>query len=317
MVLIRCLQHWHAGNWSVTVTSGSHTVTVPVAEVTPIGPGPYGSGHLSNVSTRAVLGEGSTTLIAGFVVEGPQAMHLLIRGVATGMENYLGPRAAGNSRIKVVRDDGMVVLNDNWIRQEGVLALHEAAATAGAFALDPWKDDAALVLEADPGRYTVLVLRDPNQPGIGLAEVYDLEPGVSTSRIVNLSSRVYVGTEDERAIPGFVIGGSTSVKILARAIGPGLDAFEVSGAIRDPQLKIVSSGSIELLSNDNWEDQIDPVAVALASERVGAFALDSGSLDSAVLATLPPGLYTVVVASADGTPGVALVELYEVPINSE
>jgi hypothetical protein len=233
------------------------------------------------------------------------------------MENYLGQRAAGNSRILIVRDDGTVVLNENWIRQEGVVALHAATATAGAFPLDPRKDDAALVLEADSGRYTVQVLRDPNQPGIGLAEVYNLEPGVSTSRIANLSSRVYVGTEDEQAIPGIVIGGSTSVKILARAIGPGLDAFDVTGAIRDPQLKIISSGSIELLNNDNWEDQIDPISVELASERVGAFALDSGSLDSAVLATLPPGLYTVVVASTDGTPGVALVELYEVPVDSE
>ena len=311
-IRIPCLQHWHAGDWTVTVTSGSHSISVPVATVAPIEPGLQGSGFLANVSTRAVLGEGNSTLIAGFVVEGPTPMHLLIRGIASGMEGYLGPVAAGNSRIKVIRQDGMVVLNENWIRQEGVVALHEAMTTAGAFPLDPRNDDAALLLDAEPGRYTVLVLRDPNQPGIGLAEIYDLEPGICASRIVNLSSRVYVGAGDEKAIPGFVIGGLTSVKILARAIGPGLDAFGVSDAIRDPKLKIISSGGYELLVNDNWEDQFDATSVAQATERVGAFSLDNESLDSAILATLPPGLYTVVVASADGEPGVALVEVYEV-----
>jgi hypothetical protein len=35
--------------------------------------------------------------------------------------------------------------------------------------------------------------------------------------------------------------------------------------------------------------------------------------DSALLARMSPGAYTLRVASADGTPGIALVEVYEVP----
>jgi hypothetical protein len=132
---------------------------------------------------------------------------------------------------------------------------------------------------------------------------------------VNLSSRVQVGTGDEQAIPGFVVEGPYPVRVLARAIGPGLDGFNVADAVRDPQLKIIGANSIAIITNDNWEDQADPLAVAIASERSGAFALDSGSRDAAVLALLPPGVYSVVVASADGTVGVALVELYEIPVD--
>jgi hypothetical protein len=46
---------------------------------------------------------------------------------------------------------------------------------------------------------------------------------------------------------------------------------------------------------------------------VGAFALATQSRDAAVLATLPPGSYTVQVSGASGGTGVALVEVYEVP----
>ena len=43
---------------------------------------------------------------------------------------------------------------------------------------------------------------------------------------------------------------------------------------------------------------------------VGAFALDGGSQDAAVLATLDPGTYTVKVSGVGDTTGVALVEIY-------
>jgi len=46
---------------------------------------------------------------------------------------------------------------------------------------------------------------------------------------------------------------------------------------------------------------------------VGAFGLDAGSRDAALLADLAPGSYTVWVRGADGGTGEALVELYEVP----
>jgi hypothetical protein len=46
---------------------------------------------------------------------------------------------------------------------------------------------------------------------------------------------------------------------------------------------------------------------------VGAFALTLGSNDAAVLVTLLPGSYTAAVSDANGSSGVALIEVYVVP----
>ena len=62
-------------------------------------------------------------------------------------------------------------------------------------------------------------------------------------------------------------------------------------------------------SND-WSGTAELTA-AFAS--VGAFALPATSKDVALLATLPPGNYTVQVSGVGGTSGVALVEVYELP----
>ena len=55
---------------------------------------------------------------------------------------------------------------------------------------------------------------------------------------------------------------------------------------------------------------IQPLTAAL-SAKVGAFALAEGSNDSAFVATLPPGAYTVQLAGTNGSTGIALVEIYE------
>jgi competence protein ComEC len=54
--------------------------------------------------------------------------------------------------------------------------------------------------------------------------------------------------------------------------------------------------------------------MAEAAKRVGAFPLTPQSKDAALLTTLAPGVYTVQVTGASGTTGVAMVELYDVPV---
>ena len=47
--------------------------------------------------------------------------------------------------------------------------------------------------------------------------------------------------------------------------------------------------------------------------NVGAFGLNVGSKDSALLVTLQPGNYTAQITGVSGSTGLALVEVYEVP----
>lgn len=136
--------------------------------------------------------------------------------------------------------------------------------------------------------------------------------GSDAGQFVNLSTRAFVGTADGVLIPGLVIGGTTSKRVLVRAVGPTLTGFGVTGVLADPTLTVFR-GTTTVATNDNWQEQTDSASVATASAASGAFALPAGSKDSALVLTLTPGSYTFRVAGAGGTTGVALVEVYAVP----
>jgi hypothetical protein len=131
-----------------------------------------------------------------------------------------------------------------------------------------------------------------------------------TDRLVNLSARVRVPGGSSVLVSGFVIAGPAPKQVIVRAIGPGLTAFGVAGAMPNPKIVLYRDNNI-VHENDDWEASPDPTALAAASARVGAFPLAAGSKDAAILATLAPGNYTALVSDVNGAPGDALVEIYD------
>jgi hypothetical protein len=113
-------------------------------------------------------------------------------------------------------------------------------------------------------------------------------------------------------IGGFVLNGAGQRTVLIRAIGPGLSAFGVGGVLAQPVVTLFN-GDQTVASNRDWNTADNVVGIRAAAERVGAFALADASRDSALLATLSPGAYTIQVSGANNTTGVALLEIYEVP----
>ena len=69
----------------------------------------------------------------------------------------------------------------------------------------------------------------------------------------------------------------------------------------------------ELAINDNWDDGGAAEAITAATIEVGAFPLDTGNLDAALVIDLEPGEYTAIVSGVEQTAGIALVEVYELP----
>ena len=126
-------------------------------------------------------------------------------------------------------------------------------------------------------------------------------------RLANLSTRAQVGNGANVMISGFVVGDGAAKKILIRAIGPTLTVFAVTGTLSDPVLSLYDAKGTLLLTNNDWS-----ASDASTMSSVGAFALTPGSRDAAIVATLAPGAYTAQVSSSDGTPGVALLEVYDV-----
>ena len=127
----------------------------------------------------------------------------------------------------------------------------------------------------------------------------------STSKVINISTRATLATGGI-VFPGFVIRGDQSQTVMIRAVGPGLTQLGVTNVVADPVLELYS-GATKLAENDDWSG---PQAVHLAAQ-VGAFALPAGSRDSVLLATLPPGAYTLQVRGKSGG-GEVVVEVYEV-----
>ncbi len=104
--------------------------------------------------------------------------------------------------------------------------------------------------------------------------------------------------------------GSGTETLLIRGIGPGLTQFGVAGALATPQVTVFDSSGNVVGTNTGWGGD---ASIAAASSQVGAFALAAGSADSALLLTVSAGNYTAQVAGTNGSTGIALIEVYEIP----
>ena len=115
--------------------------------------------------------------------------------------------------------------------------------------------------------------------------------------LLNISTRMNVGTGDNVLIGGFIVVGTEPKKVLLRAIGPSLTAFGVLNALADPTIELHKPGNI-VVTNDNWKDTQEPEIMATG-------IAPTNDLESAILATLDPGLYTAIVRARITGPGFA------------
>jgi hypothetical protein len=134
----------------------------------------------------------------------------------------------------------------------------------------------------------------------------------SDGALDNISTRGPVGSGANALITGFVVGGTQSKNLLIRASGPALTGFGLAGAVKATQLQVFNSSSALVASNTGWSSSpTNATAVSNADSQVGAFALASGSGDSALVGTFAPGSYTAQVTGVSGATGLALAEVYD------
>jgi hypothetical protein len=268
--------------------------------------------RLGNLSARALAGAGERVTIAGFVIAGDAPKPVLLRAVGPGLAGFGVPGTVAAPTLELFQSGHTAPLarNVGWSGGGAGEALVASAARVGAFALAPGSADSALIATLAPGTYSAVIGSADTRTGVGLVEAYDLSTAAPGQRITNLSIRAFAGSEADTLIVGLVVEGTTPQRYLVRAVGPGLAAFGVTGALPSAQLAVFS-GSTAIARNVGWSTSADAAAIALAGAQAGAFALAAGSADSALLITLAPGPYTAQVSGPAGTAGVALVEVYE------
>ena len=147
----------------------------------------------------------------------------------------------------------------------------------------------------------------------GAHSIYDTGPAYLSSvpapNLVNLSTRAFVGTGSNVVIGGFIIQGSQPATVVLRGIGGSLPALGINNALEDPVIELHRADGSTISESDDWID--DSWASTIASYHLDP----TNSRESAILATLNPGSYTVVLRSfpnSNGSlTGTGLIELYD------
>jgi len=118
--------------------------------------------------------------------------------------------------------------------------------------------------------------------------------------LLNISTRSQVLTGDQVLIGGFIVAGSDPKRVIIRGIGPSLGG--VGADLQDPMLEL-HQGSATIAMNDDWkENQAEVEATTLPP---------TNDRESAIVATLTPGAYTVILSGKNNGTGVGVVEVYD------
>jgi hypothetical protein len=281
-----------AGTYTLELSAddGVHTVAYDAVVITATP-----SSRLGNISTRAAVGVGENVAIGGFIVQGTAQKQVLIRALGPSLSNAGVQGVLADPIVELHGSSGLLLLsNDNWKDTQ------QQAITATGLA--PGDDhESAILTTVAAGNYTAIVVGKDNTGGIGLIEVYEMQQ--SGARLVNISTRGFVGTGDNVMIGGLIVNGSASAKILFRALGPLLGSAGIQNPLLDPTLELFNGQGTRIGTDNNWKDsqQTAIQATGLAP---------SNDLESALLVDLNVGNYTAIVSGVNSTSGVALIEAY-------
>ena len=247
--------------------------------------------NLGNISTRLSVGTGDNVLIGGFIVTGTQAKKVIVRGIGPSLP-ITGVLA--DPLLELHDSTGAIIAsNDNWVDSPNKQAIIDST-------IPPTNDkEPAILMTWIPGLHS-------DCPG---SERYHRDCANRSlrsrlgidSKLANISTRGFVQTGDDVMIGGLIIFSDTARNVIVRAIGPSLP---LSGALADPNLELHNGDGDLINANDNWrsDQEADIMATGLQPTQ---------DKESAIVATLDPGLYTAIVRGVNNTTGVALVEVYD------
>jgi hypothetical protein len=257
-----------------------------------------------NLSTRMRVQPGDNVGIGGLIITGSAPKRVILRALGYSLMHSGIHDTLADPVLELHGPDGFApIINDNWRDTQEA----EIIATG----IPPTNDlESAIVVTLDSGAYTAIVRGKYDTSGVALVEVYDLNQEVD-SKLGNLSTRAFVSTGDNIVIAGFLLSnnhGTAVDRIVVRGIGPSLapDMFPVGAVLANPTLELHDPNGTLILANNDWQEN-----TAQAAEITACGLAPSNNLESAIVATLPPGAYTALLAGLNDGTGIGVVEMYD------
>lgn len=290
-----------AANATIGFFKTGKPITVEIQAPAPEGaatPTPTPVAQAINLSTRMQVQTGNNVGIGGLIITGSAPKNVLIRAIGPSLAGFGVPNVLADPVLELHGPSPFVTItNNNWrdTQESEILA-------TGIPPTD--NSEAAIVATLSPGNYTAVVRGNGDTIGVALVEVYDLNPAVGT--LGNISTRASVGTGANVVIAGFILGSNQgNERIVVRGLGPSLGAAGVPNALANPIIDLRDNNGALLATSNDWLD--DPAQAARVTD---AGLQPTNDFESALSATLLPGLYTATLGGLAGGTGVGVVEIY-------
>ncbi len=156
-----------AGSYTAMVRGANGAQGIALVEGYELG---TNSTRLTNLSTRGRIGVGDEVLIGGVIIGGTVEKAIIVRAIGPSMAAAVAG-TLGDPALELYNADGQLIAsNDNWgsSPQRDEIIDSTVPPTHGL--------ESAIVARLIPGNYTAIVRGVNNTTGIGLVEVFDLEP---------------------------------------------------------------------------------------------------------------------------------------------
>lgn len=255
-----------------------------------------------NLSTRMRVQTGDDIGIGGFIITGTAQKQVLIRAIGPSLAQSGLPDPLADPVLELHGPAGFtIIIDDNWQDDPTQRAAIVATGIAPTNILE-----SAIDATLYPGAYTAIVRGKNEMTGVGLVEIYDLNPTVA-AKLSNMSTRAFVSTSNDIVITGFILSGQGSAdRIIVRGLGPSLTTIGIADALQDPTVELRNNNGELLLADDNWQD--DP---SQATELIAAGLAPTNVLEAGIATALTPGAYTALLSGLDNGTGIGLIEVYD------
>ncbi|PZR75656.1 MAG: hypothetical protein DLM73_04515 [Chthoniobacterales bacterium] len=112
-----------------------------------------------------------------------------------------------------------------------------------------------------------------------------------------------VQTGDNVGIAGFIIRGGVPKKVIIRGLGPSLQSSGISDYLFNPTLALHKPNG-DVVYNQDWKDTQEAAVTATGIPP-------QYDVESAIVDTLDPGSYTVILRGLNDGVGLGLIEVYD------